>query len=162
MSSYIRIASQTLSSGQSSITFSSIPATLNGKTLRDLIMVCAVLPGGNDSPAFRINDNSSFSRVSMNGSGSTAASNSTADESFAFLSFPSFNVTTSDRYVARIEFLDAFATDKHKAVLSRMDAATVGTRASAHRVPTTSAISSITLWMNSAAGSTFSLYGIEG
>lgn len=160
MSSYILIGSTTLSSSQSSVTFSSIPTSLNSKNLRDLIAVVEV--SGASSSEMRLNLNglyatNSYERVNT-------ISNSL--QSFTFISdewrnSPGFS-TTKCLYI--FQFID-FAQSKHKTVLMRSGVANNLTGMAAYRWTNTAAISSMIFdggGVNFDAGSTFSLYGIEG
>jgi len=167
MTSYIPIASQTLTSAASSVTFSSIPTTLDGKTLRDLVLVCEFTTDSatNAELRLRVNGDTSsiYSSVSMAGDGSTAQSTSTTTNVFRLGRFVVFNNTY--RGFSTCSFLDYAQTDKHKSWLVRTDAAANGTEALAGRYGSTSAITSMNIFPtagNLAIGSTFSLYGIEG
>lgn len=165
MSSYIPIASQTLGSSASSVTFSSIPTTLNGKTLRDLVLVMSVKATAG-TPATYIRTNSSlgdYYGVWMFGDGSSASSSTQPNSSRLYAStstdYANFTVITA-------QFFDFAQTNKHKSVLSRWGSATnINVGAYAGRWDKTTAISSLLIYPDSfafEAGSTFSLYGIEG
>ena len=169
MSSYIAIASQTLSSSQNSVTFNSIPTTLNGKTLRDLVVVVSIIGENGDSPDMRFNSDTGSNYSSVVIRGSSAAASSTVRTSFTALSLSgngSIGVSTTDPVSIHISVLDFAQTNKHKTVLARTgrsDGWSVGT---AGRWASTSAITSLTIRMTSGnnflSGSTFSLFGIEG
>jgi hypothetical protein len=95
----------------------------------------------------------------MLGDGSTAASGSGTANNFIARSF-----NTIQGQLA-LQIFDFAQTDKHKSFLSRTDVANLETAAQAGRWASTSAITSILIYVaadNFAAGSTFSLYGIEG
>jgi hypothetical protein len=156
MSSYIPIASQTLGSSAASVTFSSIPTTLNGKTLRDLIIVGRFESAGNNTLC-RINSDTgnNYNHVLM----------------YAAPSAGSFTQSSVDRFVLDfgasmliMQVFDFAQTNKHKSILSRSDNASSATGAAACRWANTSAVTSIQLYVGGtfAAGSTFSLYGLEG
>jgi hypothetical protein len=64
-----------------------------------------------------------------------------------------------------LQVFDFATTDKHKSNLVRVDVASSETAALAGRWASTSAINTILIYTNATnfnAGSTFSLYGIEG
>ena len=160
---YIPIASQTLGAAASSVTFNSIPTTLNGQTLRDLVLVCSVRSASGEGP-FRMTFNgvtsASYFNVSMNGNGSSAfsANNNNASIQDDYTDVPTTGTAT---YVYNI--MDYAQTDKHKSVLVRGNRANANVSAIAARFANTSAITSINLLVfgsNMAAGSTFSLYGV--
>jgi hypothetical protein len=165
MSSYIPIASQTLGSSASSVTFSSIPTTLNGKTLRDLVLVSSYTVFGIASCFIRLNSDtgSNYSSVYAVGTGSSAMSGGYGNNR---LDIDSDNSTQStDRVQTIVQFFDFAQTNKHKSVLLRKDNPTSrGTLMQASRWANTNAITSILISSDSSylAGSTFSLYGIEG
>ena len=163
MSSYIPIASQTLGSPASSVTFSSIPTTLNGKTLRDLVLVLQATATSFDSTRanlrFNSDSGSNYFDINMRGDGSVATSAAANNTFAAGASTP----TTGGNAI--IQLLDYSVTDKHKSGLVRHSAASREVNASSFRWANTSAINTILLinfgdtW---TAGSTFSLYGLEG
>jgi hypothetical protein len=154
---YTALATVTLGSSASSVTFSSIPATY-----RDLVL----LFGGKSTSASlvemlaRINGDSgsNYSRVSMfGGEGFLGSSSSTQT---AILPH-NFNSTDGDFI---LQCMDYSATDKHKTFLARDGIATVVTAAVATRWANTAAITSIELTaptVSFAANSVFSLYGIS-
>jgi hypothetical protein len=155
---YTALATVTLGSSVSSVTFSSIPATY-----RDLIVVASALAAtANSNVILRVNGDATsgnYSRVTMNGTGSIATS-STGDPQFVT---EYAYMTTTSRVIIKTSFLDASATDKHKTYLTRSDNSATGTTALANRWANTAAITSIGLLgdtSNFAAGSTFSLYGV--
>lgn len=155
---YIPLATVTLASSASSVTFSNIPSTY-----RDLIFVYS---GTNsDSNAgmvgqFNGDSSASYSTVQMNGfsSGPNAASNSGGTGADFFFG-------STERTSGIVQIMDYSATNKHKTALVRTDVGGgVGaTRAAAIRYANTNAITSITVSRSGATistGATFSLYGI--
>lgn len=152
-STYAKIATITLTSTDSEVVFSNIPASY-----RDLVLVADGLT--NSSPAYfymRLNGNTSnYSRVEMFGTGSTASSFSAANL------IPITFTTSRGTNIAQI--MDYNATDKHKTVLYRNDSS-AGVIAGAGRWGSTSAVNSVSLVQYSATefaiSTTFSLYGIS-
>jgi len=155
---YTPLATVTLTSSASSVTFSSIPATY-----RDLILVItgslATTPG-DLSLRFNSDSGSNYSYVRMSGSGS--ATNSSADT--ATRAFISGFQRAATNWISINHIFD-YAQSKHKTMLSRFDDSAQGTNAIATRWANTSAITSILIneasGFSYASGSTFSLYGIE-
>ena len=151
---YIALATTTLSSATSTVTFSSIPATY-----RDLILVYNGSASGNGDFHLSVNGDtaSNYSNVQMAGNGSTAySSNFTSSGYYA-------GQLTADRLAFRVQLMDYSVTDKHKTVLTRADSQTQ-TMAFASRWANTAAITTLAcraISVNFAAGSTFSLYGVN-
>jgi len=166
MSSYIPIASQTLTSTASSVTFSSIPATLGGKTLRDLVLVISIPGSNNQSLDLRFNGdtNSNYNFVMMRGNGSNTLSQGGRGQSNLNLHFNDSRIGNNANFVVQI--FDFAQTDKHKTVLSRYNSSSAMTQATAARWANVAAMTSILVTAFSSGsyniGSTFSLYGIEG
>ena len=155
-STYTPIASITLGSSASSVTFSSIP-----QDYRDLVLVANFADNG--SVYVRLNGDTSnnYSFVIMSSSGSA----SEAAKSFAQLGIAF--VGSSERQTGIAQFLDYSATDKHKTILGRQGHTSEVAAATA-RWANTNAVTSIEVsaqqdFISTAysAGSTFTLYGIE-
>jgi hypothetical protein len=157
---YTPLATVTLGSSASSVTFSSIPATY-----RDLILVC--LAGFSDTgitARIRFNNDfgSNYHLVSLRGNGTTASTRSSSGTGSAFLSDTTPSATTT-RLQLNVSVIDYSATDKHKMVLSRADNASAGTDLVTNRWANTAAITSMAITPSTgtwSAGSTFNLYGI--
>ena len=161
---YTALATVTLGSSASSVTFSSIPATY-----RDLILVSSVAcTSTGDTMRLRFNGDTgnNYNWVFMNGTGSTVTSSQQSNQNqldfSAFVGIP----TVVGRYNNILQIQDSSATDKHKTILSRtnQDGDTFpGTTALAGRWANTSAITSINVFtstFNFIAGSRFDLYGV--
>ena len=163
--SYIALATTTLGSTASSVTFSSIPTSVNGVALRDLIIVARMIPTVANFPYLRFNGDTgnNYNRVGMAGQGSGSGT-SFANSNQNALDVGAV-VTSASTFIYQI--MDYSATDKHKTVLARMNSADVSANqpvaAGAYRWASTSAINTILLYPDSnayAAGTTFSLYGV--
>jgi hypothetical protein len=152
---YTPLATVTLGSSASSVTFSSIPATY-----RDLILIITGTTDSNSSFFLQYNSDtgSNYSYVQMNGNGSTASS---------------FSGTSSGAEVGVVygtvgntitQIQDYSATDKHKTALSRSNTAANIVFASATRWANTAAITSVRAYYQTAAnwqsGTTFNLFGV--
>ena len=157
--SYTAIASQTLGSSASSVTFSSIPGTF-----RDLILVVNLQISGSQAAYLRFNGNSSdYNYVTARGNGSTAASYSAASQSSLDLIQNDSDAGNNSNFIVQI--FDYAQTDKHKSVLSRHSHATErGARMTAGGWGNTAAINTVlftSLGGTYLAGSTFSLFGVS-
>jgi hypothetical protein len=154
---YIPLATVTLGSTASSVTFSNIPATY-----RDLVLVFNGTTAATPDLLLSFNGDTSniYTNVSMEGNASNNAVSYTLTRTGVFLMSGS---TNRIMYVAQV--MDYRATDKHKTVISRADNAGPQTIASAGRWPSTSAITSLSASAGASTfsvGSTFNLYGIIG
>lgn len=168
MSSYILISSQTLGSNTTTVTFNSVPTTLNGKTLRDLVLVIDGAGGNGDFyPRLRFNSDTgtNYHWVSAQGNGSSASTFTGSGENGQQLSNGVF-FSTSQRTMIYSQVFDFTQTNKHKSVLSRANRGNQGTEMLSGRWASTSAITSVLLYSGNgnslATGTVVSLYGIEG
>jgi hypothetical protein len=151
---YTSLATVTLSTATSSVTFSSIP-----NTYRDLIFIVSGQLVNNTATdtLLRVNgdSSSSYSRVYMYSNGVVSGSDTTT----SFL--PWYTRNNQGNSIGHL--MDYSATDKHKTLLVRSNEPTTdGLSAQAQRWANTSAITSMTFSTsnNYAAGTTFSLYGV--
>jgi hypothetical protein len=153
---YIALATTTLGSAASSVTFSSIPGTY-----RDLVIVFdgSITSGATTDYRVTLNAVSSgYSQVFAYGNGSATASSSDASLSYAPLGRASTN-----RGVQIWNFMDYSATDKHKTILDRGNSAGSDLLMRAVRWASTNAINSITIQLPGTtitATSSISLYGV--
>ena len=153
---YPALATVTLGSSASSVTFSSIPATY-----RDLVLVVQANQPSGTPVALWMSINGggtdAGSTVFMGGSGSSGSSYTSARLNIG-------DLVTGVGQMHRVQIMDYSATDKHKTYLARFDRADYGTIAIAGRWTSTSAITSIQVVPESfrsfASGGTFNLYGI--
>jgi hypothetical protein len=153
---YTPLATVTLGTATSSVTFSSIPATY-----RDLVVVITGTVTSNGNVFLRLNADSAsnYSYVFMlgvgSGSGSSAAATTTS------LLGGGFNTSSVSQSIFQV--MDYSATDKHKTALNRTDEPAQATYAWASRWANTAAVTSVLVGNQNgsfAAGSTFALYGI--
>ena len=159
-STYTPLANITLGSAASSVTFSSI-----GQGYRDLVCFVNGLGNtGNVKVAVRLNGDSAsnYSWVYMEGNGSTTVSVSGTGSWMPETN--SATGTTTDRFTAVLNLMDYSATDKHKTLLQRFDAAGSGTNAAVGRWANTAAVTSMQVLTTGAStfavGTSFALYGI--
>ena len=156
------LANITLGSAQSTVTFSSIPATY-----RDLRLVGQIKPtstGNALKVQFNSDTGTNYSMVSMAGDGSSAVSASSTANDHIRLS-NNIGASADLNNIFTLDIMDYSATDKHKSTLTRMNTPSVGTEALANRWASTSAITSLRIYFdlatnNIAIGTTLTLYGI--
>jgi hypothetical protein len=151
---YIALATVTLASSTTSITFSSIPATY-----RDLVLIGYSLSGTGvrGFGTLRFNGNTSdYSRTEMVGNGTSAVG-------FAAANLIPITYGTV-RAAQIIHIMDYAQTDRHKGVLYRNSLANDGALLGSGRWGNTAAINNVSLISfseNFGEGSTFSLYGVN-
>lgn len=147
----VALASVTLGSAASSITFGSIPGTY-----RDLRLVnFQGSANGNQDVGVQFNGVGGTTHVYMAGLGSGSGSSGTGADLLGYVNGPGL--------LNQIDILDYSATDKHKSGLIRYGADTNFAAAAAFRWASTSAITTIRLYLGTgtfSAGSSFTLYGI--
>ena len=158
---YERIATTTLSSASSTITFSSISGSYT-----DLILVTELDGGGGYDVAIRFNSDtgSNYSRTYLSGTGSSAVSGRATSQSYINLSAYGWP-NTSQRAVTITHIFDYANTTTYKTVLSRSNRASNGVDANVGLWRSTSAITSLTIAPqftanNYTIGCTATLYGI--
>lgn len=163
---FSQIASTTLGSAASSVTFSSIPSTYT-----DLVLVANV-GSNNDAQVFscRINSDTgtNYSITQLLGQGSAASSTRDSSQTKMNISKGVGVTTTNNGMVVVSNFNNYSNTTTYKTVLSRVGEATgtyIGTAATVGLWRSTAAITSIELSLNNGTttfntGSTFNLYGV--
>lgn len=157
MSTYTPIASQTLGSAAASVTFSSIP---QGYT--DLIIVNSVKTTGGNADSMRYVFNGSttgYSNTYLYGNGSSAVSGRQTSQSVAFYG----NVSSTEFSAITTNLQNYSNSTTYKSFLSRTSDNNWA-MAYVNLWQNTSPITSIEISINSgniAAGSTFSIYGIQ-
>ena len=161
---YTPLATVTLGSSASSVTFSSIPATY-----RDLILITNEVhatSSNQGSTLIRFNGDTgaNYTMVYMAGNFNNGAQSGTGGAATSLWT-GRFNNVVGNSGIAHI--MDYSATDKHKTVISRGNAAQdigLPVIAFANRWANTAAITSIVCFpeiaTNYGTGSTFSLYGV--
>jgi hypothetical protein len=153
---YTPLATVTLASTNTSITFTSIPATY-----RDLVVVSNISRATADGLIqIQLNSDtgSNYSRVWMLGSGSGSGNSGTStDSGYKMLSYSTRISTVIS------QLFDYSATDKHKTMLWRGNDSGAEVSAMAGRWANTAAVTTLrvhTVVGDFASGSTFSLYGV--
>jgi hypothetical protein len=169
---YIALATTTLTAAANSVTFSSIPTTVNGVALRDLILIGHGRSNRNnlaDLYVIRFNgSNTNYPRVVAYGNGSIRESFS--DATLNEIRPYALSAATAGAGIfgfMKMQIMDYSQTNKEKTVLINEDAAAGNDVAmSAYRWTNTAAINQISvaplLGTQLAIGTTLSLYGIAG
>ena len=158
-STYTPIATQTLASPASTVTFSSIPSTYT-----DLILVLSTSPTVDNVTGYiRVNGDtaSNYGMTGIRGNGSNAASYSSPGSAMYF--DYAGNTTTGTITTSIINFANYASTNVYKTNLVRQSNAGDAVEAMVQTWRSTSAITSIlAYWSNGnfASGSTFTLYGL--
>lgn len=154
---YDCIATTTLGSNQTSVTFSGISGSYT-----DLIIVSnfSLVASVNLVMTFNSDTGSNYSETVMNGDGSTASSGRQSNATSIRTGF-----NTSGRTINRINIMNYSNTTTNKTALVRWDSASTSyTDARVGLWRNTAAITSITLSASSdniVSGSTFALYGVK-
>jgi hypothetical protein len=161
---YTLIASTTIGSTGSSLTFSSIP-----QTYTDLVIVSNALRGisgsGGDLVRLQFNGDTSsnYSWTQGYGNGSSAVSNNSTNQTQAFAGAAADATGTSNWCPNICHILDYANTTTYKSALARVNQNGSYTGIVINLWRSTAAINSIYLTATNGftAGSTFKLYGIE-
>ena len=158
-STYEPIATNTLSSTATIITFSSIPSTYT-----DLVLVVACLDNGGGRTRLRLNGDTgtNYSRINLIGNGSAAASYQGTSEAQFDLSVAAG--TSSTNPTAQIISINNYAnTTTNKIIISRYNLAGAAVEAMTGLYRSTSAITSVSYFTQGTMqiGTTATLYGIK-
>lgn len=151
---YTALATITLGSTASTVTFGSIPGTY-----RDLKVVIQASGISNDALVrFNSDTGANYTRTYMAGQGTSTATS--ASDSASYIPFAYVGTNPA---ALLLEVMDYSQTNKHKSTFSRgSDSAVV--MAIAGRWASTAAITSMVIYPASgswAAGNTFTLYGVK-
>lgn len=157
---YEAIATQTLASTSTQITFSSIPSTFT-----DLILVSSVIPTSSGSSYINLQFNSdtgnNYSRTYLNGSGSAATSGRNTGEAGAYIYGNAITASPST-FITQIQNYSNATTKK--TLLTRTNDSAAYVAAFVNLWNITNAINRIDIncvVSSFASGSTFTLYGIK-
>ena len=160
---YEPIATNTLASATSDITFSSISGTYT-----DLVLVAMPIGGGGNDCLVRLNSDSgtNYSNTFLYGSGTAAASGRGSNNTSLRGNITSMDTGEINNMIMSIQ--NYSNTTTYKTVLNRYNSVQTGkyVTASVGLWRSTAAITSVTITTagsgNFAIGSTFTLYGIKG
>ena len=155
---YEPIATTTLGSAQSSVTFSSISGSYT-----DLILVGSVNTTTGLDYYFQVNSDtgSNYSTTRLAGNGTTASSARASGTNKNYLNSTS---TTTGWHQFSVHFMNYSNSTTYKTFLTRYDNAGLESAAKVHLWRSTSAINSINITTDSStftSGSIFTLYGIK-
>lgn len=161
---YDSIATTTLGSAQSSVTFSSISGSYT-----DLVIVCSpaqtTAGQGDIYISFNSDSGTNYSATALYGSGSAAGSTRQSNQTGIRPEYYGYPDTTVGNTTTIINVMNYSNTTTYKTVLARANSASTGTDAVVGLWRSTAAITSITLQMNASAtfkaNSTFTLYGVK-
>ncbi len=158
---YDAIATQTLGSSVTTVTFSSISSSYT-----DLVLVCNYGEGANSGIKLLVNNDSTsglYSMTRVRGDGTTASSSRRTSQNQWYIP-EGPNIPTNVGAVTTLNFMNYSSTTTYKTALQRDNVGNSGVSACVNLWASTSAINRIDLICLSsdvfAAGSTFSLYGI--
>jgi hypothetical protein len=159
-STYEMVATNTLSSTASSVTFSSISSAYT-----DLIIVSYIRGSTAQNQNLRFNNDtgSNYSNTYIEGDGTGGASGRRTSQT-SLVDFGFLRTAASTFASGIIQIMNYSNTTTYKTVLSRADLATLGTQASVGLWQNNSAINRVDLICGSGsyqAGSTFTIYGIK-
>ena len=158
--SYTPLATTTLGSAAATVTFSTISGAYT-----DLVLVASIKSSTNSYAQMYVNgDNAgtSYSQTTLTGNGTTASSARNTNAAINYLAQDN-NINSTDFTPYVINIQNYSNTTTYKTWITRSGSAAFSTVATVSLWRSTSAITSITLQLNSgnlAADSTFSLYGI--
>ena len=158
-STYTPIASTTLGSAASTITFSSI----SGSYTDIRLILNTISPSNSDTLQIRLNSDSgtNYSSTILGGNGTTAGSERRTSTNYIFVSNNYVNVTNG---TAIFDFMNYSNSTTYKTVLMRSGNAANSTTASVGLWRSTSAITAIELSIASSytfgSGTTATIYGI--
>jgi hypothetical protein len=162
---YESIATQTLGSAATTVTFSSIPATYTDLVLIMMSKGTGIASAANGYLRFNSDSGSNYSKTQMLGVG---VAQSQRSSNTSFLQWP---FDDAEWQVTRFNIMNYANTTTFKTTILRQDLGTYGTAAVVGLWRSTSAINAISLTSSDnlgggtadqfVAGSTFTLYGIK-
>ena len=165
-STYEKIATNTLGSDTSTVTFSSIPSTYTD--IR--IVVSSRCTGAQNSSAmdalayYNTDQSTNYSQTQMYGNGSSAGSNRSTSITYSYVGVTS-NASGNDWPMFTFDIMNYSNTTTYKTTLARVNSPASVTFARVTLWRSTAAITSITLYPEASlsfkAGSTFTIYGIK-
>jgi hypothetical protein len=162
---YTPLATVTLGSSASSVTFSNIPATYRDLIIQGQFRSTRVAATEDLYVDLNSDTGSNYSSVYMyGGSGGNSSFSQTTSGVAAVINTIAATGTSNVLSDGQIAIMDYSATDKHKSMLTRNGAGNQDqVWAGAHRWANTNAVTTIKLYYkigSIAAGTTISLYGI--
>lgn len=158
-STYEPIATQTVGSGVTSVTFSSIASSYTDLVI--IVNASLTAPDSNLDYRFNGDTGSNYSYTSISGSGSSASSTAAANTTKGRLDNFGYLDTTISTHIMQI--MNYSNTTTNKTTISRGNNTSNGTSAAVNLWRSTAAVTSVTLisGVTFVSGSTFTLYGIK-
>ena len=156
---HVALATTTLSSSASSVTFGSIPSTF-----RDLVLVIEGNVTASLTTRIRFNGDTGSNYFYVSAAGDNANGTYSTSATNTFLT-PVPDFADNNRFMHRYQIMDFSATDKHKTVIIRAGVSATSPNMVAGRWASTSAITQVNISSSANAytsGTTFSLFGIAG
>ena len=159
---YEPISTTTLSSAQSSITFSSISGSYT-----DLVLVINGQLTTADVPIMRVNSDTAtnYSVTQLYGNGTSAASGRQANFGSAVICCLNTNCSANEQFTILVNLQNYSNATTYKTFLSRFAQASLQTEATVSMWRNTNAITAIQILLYAGntykSGSTFTLYGIK-
>lgn len=162
---YVPINTTTTSTSTATITFSSIPSTY-----QDLVIIINGANAGGSRIRYRFNSDSgtNYSRTSLTGNGSSAASYNGSNVAYAEINVIGGATALTAPYTVVTNIQNYSNTTTYKTLLSRFgsnDGTNPGVEATVNMWRSTSAINQIditSLGGSFVSGTNFTLYGISG
>lgn len=152
------IATNTLTANAATVTFSSIPSTYT-----DLMMVVNTITStASEYMSINLNSDtgSNYSRTRLSGTGTSASSGRNTNETVGYIGAETYG-TNALKFNTVVHFMNYANTTTYKTFLSRANHIDLASEAIVGLWRNTSAINTIKVNSNFAAGSTFTLYGIK-
>lgn len=152
------IATNTLTANAATVTFSSIPSTYT-----DLMMVVNTITStASEYMSINLNSDtgSNYSRTRLSGTGTSASSGRNTNETVGYIGAETYG-TNALKFNTVVHFMNYANTTTYKTFLSRANHIDLASEAIVGLWRNTSAINTIKLNSNFAAGSTFTLYGVK-
>lgn len=163
-STYSQIATQTLGSATSTVTFSSIPQTYTNLVL--VSSAAVVSSSGDLLMTFNTDTGTNYSYTTITGNGTTAISARSSNRNNIPCDYNGWLSTTLGNNICVISIMSYANTTTFKTALTRSNNGPLGTDANVGMWRSTAAINQIVFVNNAgsnfATGSTFTLYGIKG
>jgi hypothetical protein len=159
---YDQIATTTVSSATSSVTFTSISGTYT-----DLVMICALKSSGTtyNSITFNNDTGTNYSRVGLSGNGSSTNADARSSRNQFEPELGGAEIGNDNNYVGKFQFMNYSNSTTYKTVLARTNDATSGADACIGTWRSTSPITTITFTTSNvetySIGSKFTIYGIK-
>jgi len=159
---YDKIATTTVSSATSAVTFSSISGAYT-----DLVIICALKSSGTtyNSITFNSDTGTNYSRVGLSGNGSSMTTELRSSRNSFEPEMGGSEIGNDNNYVGKFQFMNYSNNTTYKTTIARTNDATSGVDAVIGVWRSTSPITTITFTTSNvetySIGSVFTIYGIK-